>query len=463
MKESANKKGFIVWHPEIHKIQGEVLYFYLLEIERLFADDIKDIYAEIKNILEGCGIKGYCSYLVFGRYDFLLRVWLRPGKEKILEEKLIERSIKVVDRFICEEIYHYLFRKEKINPKEIAQKIAGYDKDRLNKLQDVKLNNRLLKKLEDQGLAFFKQRESPDKIKFYIIFNYLVSNYSQKEIRSDVKECLNAENAIKDISLYFGTGFGRLLVKGVVENKQFYEIIPFIARIVNKIKTVKMTSETLIIGKLTEDEWDNVDFSEPVEKYKDLIEILKIEEKELKDLEEDKKRTLSNFLLQIDQNQIDDILKRIFIGVIRKDGEIIRKEMVFFFDIEHLLSRLFWLSMEKLYGPEWQRTKGREFAEAIGRDNLKNMAVYDYVCLLGYMDDKGIFEKELFEINLPKGWQGILREMVGWRNDLAHGKIDGSGLLEVWEKVVRLFVNLIPIHGALKKSIEKLEKSIKGI
>ncbi|MEW6607996.1 MAG: hypothetical protein AB1414_11195 [bacterium] len=463
MKGSSSKEKFIIWHPEVHKIYGETLYFFLLNFEPgIFGND--EYMEKIKNALELCEIKGYSIYFVFGHYDCLLRVWLKPGKETIFKRKIADTNlpIKVIDTFICEpeNLSHYFWRGEKINPKEIDEKIEKYKSEDLNNLQE-NLDEELCKELEKQRLAFIKER-GEGKIKFYIILNPPFTEHSQEDIKEGIEDVLNTKESItkaENISLYSGKGFGRFLVKGEVEKDEFYAIFHLVKNL-NESKPVKMDSETLIIAKVTENEWDNVDFTKPVEKYNELIKFLEIKENEFNKLSEDTKITLLNLFFAI--KEPDNVLKRIFKGVIDRDGDSIRKEMVLFFDIEDSLSKLFWVSMEKIYGPGWQIAKGGEFAEAIGKENLRDMSIYDYICLLGYMEDKGLLKYNDYPIELPKDWQVTLRKMWDWRNNLAHGRIKGDELLKAWKRVVELFIEIIPIHKALNEVIENLERRAKN-
>jgi hypothetical protein len=77
-----------LWAPEVHEALGEQLTFYFLRTaySKLGLD-------EFKEMLKESGLPCF-SYLLFGQFDFLARVWGTQDALKMLEEKLKDFSLR---------------------------------------------------------------------------------------------------------------------------------------------------------------------------------------------------------------------------------------------------------------------------------------------------------------------------------------------------------------------------------
>ena len=76
----------INWHPLVHQRFDEDLYFVVFRLAQS-----TDVLSTLDDLVQEAGVNAYCSYVVFGHFDALLRAWLTPPHW--------QRLLRVVSRY----------------------------------------------------------------------------------------------------------------------------------------------------------------------------------------------------------------------------------------------------------------------------------------------------------------------------------------------------------------------------
>ncbi len=93
------------WHPQVHQLLDEDLYFILFRFTRP-----RDISAELDELMAEAGIQNYSAYIIFGYFDGLLRVWLTPHRWQLLLRCIARRNPQISEtRYLKVAALRYLW------------------------------------------------------------------------------------------------------------------------------------------------------------------------------------------------------------------------------------------------------------------------------------------------------------------------------------------------------------------
>lgn len=245
-------KGFLAWHPDVHRRFGERLFFFLLALKpyrhQAFTDALHKLLDEF-----GVSVKknheGYCSYELLGDLDFLLRVWLPADQEvRFIEQaharlpnlsKLIQLSVQSV-------VWDWRFLKppaekdvESLAPSTV---IAQQSAQRPEDCEDV----------TKLGLAKWVREavpneNQPDPFKAFISLKPpdKFEETQLKWLREELVTLITESDKIDDCTFYVGIGFTWLLVKVVAGS--FSSLSQLVSRIGTEFGAVGLSSSTYAV------------------------------------------------------------------------------------------------------------------------------------------------------------------------------------------------------------------------
>lgn len=447
-----------IWHPEVHYLFNESLYFYLCVVRRPYISE--DFIENVKNFLAKERLAGCCYYELFGAFDILFRIWLPAGSEVSFQEKLLKEidNIHQVYPFRVQSIPKYWVKDMKL------QKFDPIALDKLNaemmrsiQKGDAKIDIiNLYKKLD-----FMEEIEKSENIKAFITItksnplpiDRVIEEPLQKLIEDTIEK--DSESDILRSSLYMGYGFAWGLVKIEVSPEKFFSIADFVFELSKKLFGFRVSLTTYINTKSNNYEYDDIGEESlesaigrnfPVagivpELYSRSLKV----PKELRESIE--KWVYSHVDTRKLNEEESDIIHRYLKGLILKDEDHVYEVLNYFFRKLEKFLRTSWPSfvkarvgkkkvpeiLDKAGIPEEKRSKFFALGELF--------AIYSKAI---QMEPKDKSEKKMLV--------GVWNEIAKLRNKTIHGELEP---LSDWQEILNLLINYFPKIQLLKEMIEK--------
>lgn len=236
------------WHYDVHDRFAEELVYYLLRIRPFRVNEIK---SKLKSLLERENLESVRIFEIFGRNDLLVRAWLHPVVNRDFPDWLkdalsFETEIEV---FTVREPFVILSNPPTLNLTDSSDLLNNlYNEDIIQAVQDGR-DEALLQRLIESGIVLSREQTGPDPIKFFLSIR--LSQESQKikdAVSKDLFEHVSKNiPTISNVSIYQGTGFCHLLLKGEVVHN-FFAIGELIDWILNDLSAFEASTETYVVA-----------------------------------------------------------------------------------------------------------------------------------------------------------------------------------------------------------------------
>jgi hypothetical protein len=214
----------ILWHPIIHTLYSEDLYYFVLRFTPYTRDSLLGLK---ERLLEKKGATGICLYEILGDYDVLLRAWLT--------QTMLAEVYRTLDRYpglVAHPFFRVRQQKHWAFPRDP-------DKDLLNKLSSstagIKTAQEAARSELDEvihpyveaGAAYYGTISDPRFVKFYTALTFGESGRLTIQAENDIRhglfeihdELVQAKRvSIRNPSIYWGDGFANALFKGMAKN-----------------------------------------------------------------------------------------------------------------------------------------------------------------------------------------------------------------------------------------------------
>ncbi|MEW6619980.1 MAG: ATP-binding protein [bacterium] len=233
-----------LWHYDIHKKFNENLLYILLGFLPVYKRD--EIFPKIRDFLEGNQISSYCIYEIYGIYDVLLRIWLPQKISPLNFPRELENELKylyctkAIPFVVKENPIHWKwwsFEKKQSDYSPSPEDIDNLSEDIIEELDKGKLPKVTMKGLEKQNILRILDKKSSDEgIKFFVVIPPpMVGEWptfaTTQRIIDKLKILLKNIREITEPSIYVGSGFAWLLVKGKISFSEYLKLNDFIQEI----------------------------------------------------------------------------------------------------------------------------------------------------------------------------------------------------------------------------------------
>ena len=223
-----------IWHYDVHRRYQESLLY--LQLAFLPVYHSKKIHVQIQRLLSEKGICSFCIYETYGHYDIILRAWL-PSKEspqgfiKELQDKLVPLGcIRAVPFYVEDNPLHWKWADSKPSTSDLST----LSSELVNKVDKNDVNDDAIRSLVKANvLAAYSPAPG---IKFFIVVPRPPAGDEPTQsatitLIESLRELLADTLDITEPSLYLGTGFAWILVKGKIPFDRFPILGIFIQKI----------------------------------------------------------------------------------------------------------------------------------------------------------------------------------------------------------------------------------------
>jgi|ERR1039458_337123 hypothetical protein len=436
MEPSATKQ-LPVWHPDVHRgVLDEELYFIFLNSY----GDTEEFSKSVTELLE-VGFKGrYSFYDVFGNYDIVIRLWSRrPAYNQLITD--LRNQCRIfggsVQQFNVEKILYLWSQSPPSLPPDLLDDI---NREKIRKVQTGDTN--LFSAFRDQGVILDDIGERPEygqgtKFKSLMMFEFLRETTSilhivQDELLAD----LSSQFKEADISLYFGSGLGTLLVKqAATEMAQFLKLGDYIRK---KLRLLRVRSSTYIVGHVVV-ESDNGDVetqlnNEPLsEDAKNLIhrypdaKSLRIDDlfMAMAINEKGAKSVTSYPTLKEGFN----LLMRSFIS--KNRGQLVQAITAFVEELEKARKDYVPKLCKRAFPGEWELSANNFIKETLKKGKpINELSLGEMLHFVRELN-----AQHLHEAALNEEWEAALSRFISIRNDAFH-KTETIGFARIYEIAV---------------------------
>lgn len=236
------------WHYDVHDRFAEELVYYLLRVRPFRVNDIK---TRLKSLLERENLESVRIFEIFGRNDLLVRAWLHPVVNRDFPDWLkdalsFETEIEV---FTVRDPFVILSKPPTLNLSDNSDLLNNlYNEEIIQAVQEGR-DESLLERLIHAGIVLSRDQTGPDPIKFFLSIR--LSQESQKikdAVSKDLFEHVSKNiPTMSNVSIYQGTGFCHLLLKGEVVHN-FFAIGELIEWILNDLSAFEASTETYVVA-----------------------------------------------------------------------------------------------------------------------------------------------------------------------------------------------------------------------
>jgi hypothetical protein len=211
------------WHYDIHTRFGEQLVFYLVSIRPF---DPQKVQGGFSGFLESEKLESVRVFKIVGPNDLLVRAWIHANNTFKFPD-LLKDSLKYAGTRVLPFVVTTAFAISSTIPSlelpSDSDLLSTLDDEETIKALQTGRSNHLLTKLIEEGLVITKDSEGVDPAKFYLA---ITLGDNEEEFLVDAAKRLyihltNNMPTIKRFSIYIGTGFCNILVKGEVEDNLF--------------------------------------------------------------------------------------------------------------------------------------------------------------------------------------------------------------------------------------------------
>jgi hypothetical protein len=256
-------KKILIWRPEVHKHFSENLYYFLFSFRDFSRALLNDFTQNLTNTLN---LPGFCLYSIFGYYDCLLRVWLNPVAYERFWAEIVKKNPYHLSKFVeflVNDQKHWALRAKELRPADISRSISFHSASDFEKAQMQDADT--IGRLKNAGLLTIETTWWPRDIKFYLSISELppmaASNRDNvirrlQDTLEQFKEKRGRRYLVHHTSMYLGSGFCSILIKGISAN------IPILMDLAQTIREdvadYSLSTATFVIGKLVGQEKDDI-------------------------------------------------------------------------------------------------------------------------------------------------------------------------------------------------------------
>ena len=243
--------GFLAWHPDVHERFGERLFFFLLAL-RSFNE--KELGPKLQQLMGGFGVaterghEGYCSYVVLGEFDHLLRVWLPADMDtKFIQQARQILPVETVLQFTVQNVISDWRFQSAPN----ASVLSKLDRAEVARVQRVRTEAESLGLCRD-GVAYWvpqggkkaRKGHTADPIKAFICMKApeKVSDQMLTAVQQRLIQYINSAAHVDHRTVYRGVGFAWLLAKVVADD--FHALSALVRGISNEFGEFGVSTNT---------------------------------------------------------------------------------------------------------------------------------------------------------------------------------------------------------------------------
>jgi hypothetical protein len=233
------------WHHRVHEQLGERLNYYLIRLARF---DLERTKKEFDEFLDTMQLGSIRVFPVFGRYDLLVRAWLYPTIEATFRNWLRANltghgssysfSVTSLDR-------RWYWRSK-------PDQDCGIDRDLLESIHDQVIKNaqsgdeHLLRDLIEGGLVVELDQVDRQMVRFIVAVSLQEnSDRIQETAVEDICGFLDRNREFGFTSVYRGSGFAQILIKGQLSN--YFDLAGLPNWIGKHFQAVGATTETYLV------------------------------------------------------------------------------------------------------------------------------------------------------------------------------------------------------------------------
>lgn len=439
----ADQRRVLLWHEQVHKYFGQQLLYYFIGI-RPFSQVFLDEFAE--NLRNTFGNSGFCANLLFGPWDILLRIWLRPKLFPELSSFLTQyQGIFSLALFQVDEIATYWASKDKLT---LSKKQITETLNRCGGLNCIKSvqdgeNPTLKSNLKKDGLLIWDASTfHKGDIKFFICVSPEpdVPKDVEANLRKNLKNILLTNTQIERPSLYFGRGIAWALVKGLVKRANHGSLANLVLDLSNYVNQFGMRTMTSIILEPGALEFDSIS-------DETLSSLTMVTSPELEDFLPE--LVQSTKLTDVEKVQVAEYIleNRFFRNLSEQDREFMRQILryVAIKDNGGAWGHLFFwcVKQEKKLGDKWNdvlRSLTNENAEQVRGELYTRHSVpkdKQFVTIGHYIELYADLCKEYlgdqWNLQTDKEFRELGNILTRYRNRLAHGSLLEP--LDEWKKL----------------------------
>ena len=188
-------------------------------------------------------IDSHCKYEVYGGHDLLLRLWLprdcAPTKlSEVLRESLRPLGCINALPFYVEQCYHHWGWASAAMVEPSSADIRSMTPEVIERIYSEKCPKELIKQLEYKHLLrIYKQSNG---IKFFIMITPPGMGESPTERRAlhifqSLRDIMISESHIIQLSIYTGSGFAWILLKGKIMQVKHYRFLDHFVQRINEV------------------------------------------------------------------------------------------------------------------------------------------------------------------------------------------------------------------------------------
>lgn len=225
----------LLWHYRVHrKFQESLMY---IQLSFLPVYRRKDIFDRLTKFLGEKEILSYCIYEVYGYYDILLRLWLPNSESPLHFRKRLHESLedlgctRAIPFYVEENPLHWAWTKSTPTTRDIEnlsetliESINNEDFSDLSILEDLEQKHIVRKYNPDNGIKFFVVITPPN-------LSEAPSQQSTKHFVDSLKQFFSKSKNLVEPSIYFGSGFAWVLVKGKLKFNNYTVLNDFVQEI----------------------------------------------------------------------------------------------------------------------------------------------------------------------------------------------------------------------------------------
>jgi len=252
-----------VWDPAVHAHLREHCSYILV---RLASTDLRGAERSLSAHLQRAGIRAYCTYVLYGYYDFLIRAWMTPQKrEQLIQQVTRDKHLDTLDEFRVDAAHFtwspvsMLGRKSLERLMEEIGEVAEYLQA---SSRDVPEPTKAIEELKEAQLLHvlpgLNSDKFPDPVKVYIALNRTTAEKSFGDERDRlIAYIAEFSGELFNVSVYEGAGFAQYLIKGVVPT--YGDVLPTLSNLTERLEPLKLRTSTYLIANGDAYESDHID------------------------------------------------------------------------------------------------------------------------------------------------------------------------------------------------------------
>lgn len=453
-----------VWDQAVHAHFRENCSYFLV---RLATPDIPSIDRILIKHLQRAGVKGFCTYVLYGFHDALIRAWMTEQKRtSFLQSVTEDLDVDAVDEFRVDAIQYAWSTVSNLGRRsfehhlkqaiEVAEFLQSQAEDvgpaPIAAIEELEMNN-LLHRIPE-----LPERDFPDPVKVYVALTRLSAGKAVINEREQVQALATGPfPAFNNVSIYHGIGFAQYLIKGVIPT--YRDVLPTLAKLTERLKPLGLRSATYLIADSTVREndyidvgWEDLDMS-----LSRLSNILGGDAARLLgQLPKNDRQSLGRVFDAYAQQLLGTPFERYFLDLLRHrmgDPEIVLGETLAFLVRLELYVRELCINL-------WAGTLGRRqwrtrVMEIAAQNNIQidgrgpeQASLWVFLRLIGLLVDSGEILPSAAEAALGPAWRSLLDNNVvsRIRNQVAHGEFfqpeREQQFLDEWDANVRQVLDI---------------------